>query len=259
MLGIGERSERLCAPRTVDYDHRGDHWVLRCSDRPDYHWGNALVLDAPPAPDRLAGWAARHRAAFSHVEGVERVVVGWEAAEPGEAPGLRTAAETAGLELEVVDELALVEVRTRAARVAVDVRPIADEAWDQLLALRDTRGDDEAAAFRRWRYGHYRELVRGGRGVVWGAWRDGALVGSAGAFWADGLARFQDVGVSEAHRGLGICSRLVSAMTLDLAGRAATVLILVDRGTQAERIYRAIGYERVGTMWGISAPFTPNG
>lgn len=259
MLGIGERSERLCAPRTVGYEHHGDHWVLRCSDRPDYHWGNALVLDAPPAADRLAAWAARHRDAFAGEEGVERVVIGWETAEPGEAPGLRAAAEAAGLELEVVDELALANARPREARVAVDVRPVPDEAWEELLALQDTRADDEAAGFRRWRYGHYRELVRHGRGAVWGAWRDGVLVGSAGAFWGDGLARFQDVGVSQAHRGVGICSRLVSAMTLDLADRAQTVLILVDRGTQAERIYRAIGYERRGTMWGISAPFTPNG
>ncbi len=259
MLGIGERSERLCAPRTTVYEHRGDHWVVRCPDRPDYHWGNYLALAAPPRADGLAAWADRHREAFAGADGVERACVGWETAGPREPAGLRAAAEAAGLGLEVVEALALVEPVPWTARVQIEVRPVPEDGWEELLAFCDTRGDVEAAGFRRWRYAHYSELVRDGTGALWGAWRDGALVGAAGVFAAGGIARFQDVGVAEAHRGLGICSQLIAAMTLDVAGRAETVLILADRGSQAERIYRRLGYDRLATVWGVTGPFAPEG
>jgi len=241
------------------YEQRAGWQVVRCPDRPDYHWGNYLALEAPPSPDRLADWADRHREAFAGVAGVEKACIGWETAEPDEPPGLRAAAESAGLELEVVEALALSTLRPGAARVAVRLEPVAETGWDELLAFQDRRGDAEAAAFRRWRYGHYRSLVREGAGAVWGAWRGGLLVGTAGVFWGDGLARFQDVGVDEAHRRLGICSALISAMTGDVASRAATVLILADRGSQAERIYRRLGYDRIATVWGVTGPFDPRG
>jgi predicted GNAT family acetyltransferase len=100
--------------------------------------------------------------------------------------------------------------------------------------------------------------VDAGRGLWWIAEADGQPVSTAGIFWdpLGKLARFQSVDTRPDARGNGFCTGLLNAMLLDLQQRLPrleTCVIMADVGSQAERIYRRLGFEPVGrqdALWG---------
>ena len=59
-----------------------------------------------------------------------------------------------------------------------------------------------------------------------------------------------------AHRGRGVCTTLVHAMAADVAARrpGEEVILVAAAGSQAERIYRGVGFAPIGSQHELSRP-----
>lgn len=254
---IGERSERVAQFPTTSLREGDGYDVVRTADRPDFHFGNLLVLHRPPAAADLPGLLATWRRELGGVGGIQRLVLSAESQDPEPPAGLTEAAAAQGLEVEVDEVLVLGAFRPREPAAPVAIRPVVTAEWPAVAALAPDVHDDRERDFRVWQHRAYRSLVERDRGRWWGAWQGGDLVGSAGVLRDAALARYQDVGVAPAHRRRGIASALVSVMAADhltTAGPDVPLVIVAERGSSPERIYRAVGFDRATTCFTVIGP-----
>jgi GNAT superfamily N-acetyltransferase len=93
-LGLAVCRVALSGRSLVTYAR--DHVMVRTPSRPDFHDGNTLDLESPPAPEALAGWVERFHRTVGTL-GAQTVQLRWE--EPaGVAAGAATGDAPAGTE-----------------------------------------------------------------------------------------------------------------------------------------------------------------
>ena len=234
-------------------EDRGTHLVVRSPDNPSYFWGNFLLLAQPPAPGGEREVVGAFRTEFPQAQ---HVSLGIDVAEITNES--RAAFEAAGLTVDVATVLtasALQEPR----EVGAEVRALAgDDEWEARARLSQQlypQTPEEAfMAFARQKNAQERRLVDGGRGQRFGAFVDGELVSTAGAFVTeDGVARFQSVETHTDHRRQGLAAAVVHGAgqhALDRLG-VRTLVIVADTDGEAIGIYRRLGFadsERQLTM-----------
>lgn len=225
-----------------------------CRERPDYWDGNLLALDRPPSVGDLTAALATWRDAIAPA--VERITLSWETdVDAAPAPALVARATEIGLALSCNVVLAL-RASQASPPAAAALRRIAPGEWGAVEALALEEVDDDAArAFLRWHYGRYRGLVDAGRGDWWGAFQRDALVATAGVFHRDRWARYQEVTTALAHRGRGLATALCGAIAASVraARPDATLVIVAEEGSTAERIYRRLGFVAIERQWRLAA------
>lgn len=242
---------------------RDGYWVARSPRMPDHAWGNLLVLDEPPDPsdpDAATRWADRFRGEFT--SSIRHVALAWAgsrdaAAEtaPFIARGYRgvdtVALATTAPRLPdgASDDVAIRRLRTNAEWRAADalVSHLRDGAG--LAPRLDAFMSRQLRALRRW--------CTLGHAAFFGAFHGRTLVAYLGVVVRreDGLARYQFVVTHRGWRRRGICGRLVAeAGAWAMAHQGARRLVIAaERGSSAERIYRAAGFDEVaggvGAYW----------
>jgi ribosomal protein S18 acetylase RimI-like enzyme len=223
----------------------GDHLVVRTPRNPTFYWGNFLVLDAVPPPERIDAWLDRFVAAL---------------------PGARHRAIAFDRPDGTVDELAAFAergftVNASSVMTARSVQPpphpnteatcrplSSDDDWAQSVALTLACHDgyeENHVEFVNLRVESNRELVTGGHGAWFGAFVDGRLVSQMGLVRAgDGLARFQSVETGPAFRRRGLAGTLVHHLgEVGFAELGAETLVMVaDPNDDAVRVYRTVGF-----------------
>lgn len=268
---LGIATDLMLARWSSEVLDRGEHMVVRTPSEPDFWMGNALVVSPPPPPSRegVGGlsetgavgtdapmWLARWQGVFERVfpQAAHRALV----VDGDVGADVDAAVAAAGWVMQRNIALAATALPEAAPPAGVVVRVLAGDAdWGQVTSL--ALASDEHAA--RASGGEpldqiYREFVaaRGrskrawceaGRGAWWGAFRGEELVGSLGLFAEDGLGRYQDVVTHPAWRRQGIARALLCASGRDALGRGAAkrIVIVAMLGSDAARLYRAVGFE----------------
>ncbi|HET7431027.1 MAG TPA: GNAT family N-acetyltransferase [Nocardioides sp.] len=226
-----------------EIEDRGHYLVARTPGNPHFHWGNFLLLAAPPEPGSADHWVATARAEFPASRHVALGVDGSDGTLADLAP-LKEAGFTT--ETSVVMTATSVHLPPRPNTEA-EMRPLtSDDDWNQQVAL-SMAGEPEhySLPFAAARELANRAHTEAGRGLWWGAFVDGRLVSSLGIVRAgEGLARFQTVKTHEDFRGRGLAGSLV-----ELAGRsgfeelgAETLVMVADPDYLAIRVYRSVGF-----------------
>ena len=223
----------------------GDHLVVRTPSNPTFYWGNFLVLDHVPVPDRIDEWLDRFVAALP---GARHRALAFDCPD-GKVADLAGFAER-GLTVDAWTVMTATSVRppphpNRMARY----RPLAsDDDWAQSLALQIACHDgyeEDQLEFVSLRTESNRALAATGQGRWFGAFVDGRLVTQMGLVRAGArLARFQSVETHPDHRGRGLAGTLVhyvSGYGFGALG-AETLVMVADPGYAAIRIYRAVGF-----------------
>lgn len=236
----------------------GDHLVVRTPQNPSFYWGNFLVLDAVPPPERIDAWLDRFVAAL---------------------PGARHCAIAFDRRDVTIDELAgfsrrgfTIDVSTvmTARSVQPPLHPnteatyrplVSDDDWAQSVTLSLACHDGYEGnhlEFVTLRAGSNRDLVADAHGVWFGAFVDGRLVTQMGLVRAgDGLARFQSVETDPAFRRRGLAGTLVHRVgEVGLAELGAETLVMVaDPNDDAIRVYRTVGFTAAES--GVEALLAP--
>jgi ribosomal protein S18 acetylase RimI-like enzyme len=241
-LGFRTDLALLTASGSVVED-RGTHLVVRSPDNPSYFWGNFLLLARPPVP----GGEKEVVAAF-HTEFplADHVSIGIDTAEVSDE--CRAAFEAAGMVVDVATVLTGSSLRA-PREVEAEVRELdGDDDWEARARLSQQlypqTPEDTFMTFARQKNAQERRLVEAGRGRRFGAYVDGQLVSTAGAFVTeDGVARFQSVETHPDHRRKGLAAAVVHAAgqhALDRLG-VRTLVIVADTDGEAIGIYRRLG------------------
>jgi ribosomal protein S18 acetylase RimI-like enzyme len=99
---------------------------------------------------------------------------------------------------------------------------------------------DQALAERR-------EMLKADNKVMLMALVDGEPVGSGVVTHSGGVAEITGIATRESHRGLGIASAITSRLARSALSARCDVVYLTARDEDAARIYRRLGFRRVGT------------
>jgi hypothetical protein len=233
---------------------RDGYTIVRSPERPDYWFGNCLVLDSEPAPERYGDWIRAHAEAFAGTP-VKRRVVLWENdarkdLEPYDGPLAR-------------DSVTIFTTRRSPGRATQRARiaPLASQRdWDAALTLvkheRIEAGSPEQVDFATWRFnGHHRD-ADAGKCRVWGAWSEDDLVAFAGLYANDEWARFITPITKAEHRRRGLFSALANrAMSQTLAlFPGATIVIGAEKGSETlEKLYEGLGFRAAGEQHALVA------
>lgn len=234
-------------------EDRGTHLVVRTPANPTFHWGNFLLLAAPPEPGSGDHWldtferelpASLHRAF-----GVD-----------GTSGTTDDLAPFAGLGCEVDASSVMTATAVHEPphpHPTATVRPLLSDAdWAQQVEL-SVHAEEEhhTLEFATRRAAAQRRMVEEGHGAWFGAFLDGTLAASLGIFTAStGLARFQTVKTREDARGQGLAGTLVHAASrhaLDELG-ARTLVMVADPDYLAIRVYRSVGFADTETQLAAS-------
>ena len=99
-------------------------------------------------------------------------------------------------------------------------------------------------------------MVEAGHTCWFGAFAGDELAAELGIVdLGDGTARYQSVLTAPAHRRRGLTSHLLAAAGAWAGGRGVGLWVIVaEPGGDAERLYRAAGFEQVGTAVKVSRP-----
>ncbi len=247
---LGWRTDlALAAYSGSTVEDRGDHVLVRTPDNPTYWWGNFILLQHPPTPDETATWSALFEQEFPDSE---HRAFGVDAARG--TTELLAGFRAAGLKIEASAVMTAREVRPpEYPNTDAEVRAlVSDEDWEQQVALTLTDDEvDDSLDYAVQRARGERQLVEDGHGQWFGAFVDGHLAASLGAFVASpGLARYQDVHTDPSYRRRGLCGTLVhhaGRYALDERG-VETLVMVADTEYSAIRIYRAAGFTETETQ-----------
>lgn len=242
------RTEVLAGTGLTTFDDRGDHVVKRTPSMPDFWDGNAVILR-----DQGLGVSeglTRFAAAFPDAS---HISLCWDGPTPMGAQLTDT-----DLEPDISHVLKLDAPMAKAPHVPnIQFRPfLRPEDWEQSLDLALEIGVEEGfdptphRPYLHRRIAGRRQQVDAGLGLWFGGFDGDLLVGQLGLFLDQTLARYQDVETRKGHRRRGIARRLLSMAHLWQLDRApdATLVILVDPDSAAERLYRRVGFQRVETL-----------
>lgn len=225
--------------------------IVRAPQRPDYWFGNCLILDAAPEPESYAEWSQLHAQAFKEAP-VERHVVVWEVrGQYGGSPEQDGAS---------APERRTVFATRSAPRRHADIArigPLSTAAdWDAATEIEQdvlTIDWPEHRLFARWRFGVFRDDAAAGHCRVWGALCNGRLVAYAGLYANREYGRFITPVTLPEYRRRGIFGALCSVAvgeTLRIFPKA-TIVIVADAGSEPAAIYEHLGFDIVGEQYAL--------
>lgn len=228
---------------------RGDYLVVETPDDPGYYHGNVLVLPASPQVGEVAYWTKRFETEFAKNPAIKHVTLWWDgiSGNRGAVDELRAA----GFTISTSQVLTASEVNAPPA--ALDVRTLAPNELAATADLAWTIGDRHDEAYRQFlhrRAAWHHQLVSHGAATFWGAFDHGVLVASLGLVPVFGplgkLARYQDVQTLPSHRRQGLAGALLATAAHHALEHAAEgVVIVAEAESEAERVYRRVGFRVV--------------
>lgn len=258
MNSLGFRTDlalRKMAGSVID-DH-GSYLVVRSPANRGFHWGNFVLLDAPPRQADAGRWAAVFAREFP---GAAYTALGVDGT--GGDAGDASALELLGVAADVSSVLTATRLPPLARSAPdADVRPLAgDEDWADALDLRLACAEAPSAEYRAFaesRTAECRALCEAGHGAWFGAFVDGRMRAGAGLFTDEGgTARFQVVETHPEFRRRGLASSVVhQAGRWGLRERGARTLVIVaDPEYHAIRMYRGLGFTDTERQVQLYAP-----
>jgi GNAT superfamily N-acetyltransferase len=242
-------SELATAPLDLVRTPIDGGFMEQTKSRPSYWHGNRLVLDTAPAPADYSHWLAIYREHFAWRTDDSPAVITWYetyAAQADEGADPRVERDTGFLA-----PLTPPEVARPAGLQSTTVD--SGEQWEAFANL--AQGVfPEHGSYNRWRAGTLRELQERGLGRVRALLNaSGTPICAAGAFARNGVARFSLVVTDPTFRQRGCASYLIAATLRDQRDLAAHIVIGAQAGSDAERLYRHLGFKPFVTIRSLVA------
>lgn len=246
-LGLAQRTD-LAVARLMDtvVETRADHLLVRSPENPLFHFGNMIVVLDDERLGDVEHWLTVFRDELPDATWRAFALPGKPDLEVWGAHGFEPETETA-----LVRTVASGRVEGTSAVEGYELSRLPETSdWMDLLP----HGPVVDLVYLKVRgviLAKERRLAARGVGAWFGAKRDGRVVASLGIIdLGDGTARYRHVATDAEHRGRGLASWLLEEAAAWASECGAERLVIVaDTGTDAERLYRARGFEPAGLAW----------
>ena len=250
---LGFQSERVINHLESVVLERPDYRILRTPANPGYYFGNLLALKVPLHSQSMAEWQACFAQAFAQDPLVQHQTYSWR---PGPDQNMTTveAFVSAGFDYEQMHVLAATPdsfAAPDALNLEVHLRDLttADD-WQQWLNLArlDFLHNPNPESVERYLAGkiaNYRQLSAGGYGRYLGAFIDHRLIGYAGLYQLDRLARFQSGLVLPEFENRNIAKTLLSQLVAQAPEHIKRFVIIADAHYHATGLYQRLGFKIV--------------
>ncbi len=229
---------------------RGDYLVIRTPSRPNYYWGNYLLMKEPPRAGDVERWIGLFEKEIGPKEETGFIALTWDSIK-GDHDAIEPFADF-GFAIQKSTVLTAKAVHKSPKHHSdLLVRQVeSDQDWDDYVENHFDPDWPYADANRQRQFlresaDQFRAFADSGRALRYGVELDGRLIADAGLFWSKNLGRFNSIATHRDYRRRGACSTLVYELskfalnTLDLE----TLVMEADEDYHAAAIYESIGFE----------------
>lgn len=243
--------------------------IIRTPSNPIFYFGNFLALKIPLYRFDLNKWQAIFRDSFQHEPRVKHFTFTWErnigntdSDHESNTSAIVKKFVAAGYEYEEThiltmnyDQFLQSNTNIKPLDKNIEFREISSESdWQQWqdVGVENQDGDHSEESFRTYLADNilnYKNLAKNNYGEYLGAFIDGKIIGYAGMYFLEGVARFQDVRVIEGHQNKGIAKQLL----IQLINRQKqkhgavqpieTYVIVADEHYHATKLYQSLGFK----------------
>jgi GNAT superfamily N-acetyltransferase len=250
-ISLGVQSDFIVSHLEAELIDHSDYAVYRTTASPDFYFGNFLALKTPLSEKSRHDWEQAFDHAFEGVAGIRHRTFIWPVVEASEEPDIRGFLD-ANYEFTENHVLAMPSdalITPRRLNTNIRIHPFSDDEsiWSQWREIAVTERDagHEEMDYRRYLAGRektYRDLERAGYGDFFGAFSGDRLVGYAGVFALNDLARYQLVQVIPDYQNKGIARTLIHHLSQWVATRASRQIIIADADYHASALYQSLGF-----------------
>ncbi len=244
------RSEAIIGQLECELIEQEDYFVFRTPANPTYHYGNLLCLKVPLNSYSKTQWQQHFSSAFHDMPLVEHYTFCWPRAL--ETEQVKNDFIDHGFSYEEVHVLSLLRKSFETPQeqnTEVTLRPLTtDNDWQQWLelSLAEQQGDYDQTSLRHFltaRMANYQALDHGGQGQYLGAFNADQLIGYAGLYHKNELARFQNVHVISKYQNQKIAKTLLSKLIAQAPAEVTTFVIVADEHYHATKLYQGLGFK----------------
>ena len=244
----------LMDSQTAQITDKGSYIVVRTPDRPDYFWGNYIIMSSAPCPDSYSHWLAIFESEIGPKSKTGFVAITWDS--PGNQ-GHCAPFTDKGFTLQTSIVLSASRVNTPPkSNPHVAIKPLQTESdfaqaidvhfnpdWqysseqDQIKLLKDS-----AKCLRK--------LIDARTAICIGAFQGDKLTAVVEMYYNDALCILDSLVTHRDHRRQGICSSLVhyaSQYALTQLN-CQTLTLEADKEYHAAKIYESIGFRPTETL-----------
>jgi FR47-like protein len=250
------RTEIFVQP-SISILRKGDGYLAcHTKARPDYWFGNHLILDTAPRKNNMSHWVEIWRKEYLHEPDVNKVVLQWETQLEDNILPVNSLPN--GLSLFQNTVLVLENLcRPKHKCEGMIIRTASNNPdWEKIINLAVEETGNTIVGYENfagWRFAAYRDLVNVNQGQWWGVWKNDLLLGSAGFFWDEQYACLQEVTTRIGFRRRGICSNMCYTILEKFKQHSpsSVVVVLAEKNSAAEQVYMKLGFVAVGIQWTI--------
>lgn len=247
---LGSQAEYVVSHLECERIDLPDAVAIRTPTAPSYYFGNLLSLKYPITSKSYSQWIELFDHAFSDISGVEHYTFTWTRTDDFAAKDVKPFLE-AHFEYEETHILSMKRsdcTEPSGLNEKLTYRRFeTDDDWRQWLALNVAQDGgqhdkDGFVLFLEGRIRNYKNLSGRGLGEYLGAFDGTTLVGYAGLYHLEGMARFQNVHVRPDFQNQNIARSLLTKLIQRANASVNTLIIVADENHHASRLYQSLGF-----------------
>jgi GNAT superfamily N-acetyltransferase len=250
---LGIATDRAVSTPATAYEETPAYWIVRTPSRPDFWFGNYLILrSAATAASCESAWKLCASLFPASAGYVKHIVLSEATCDgpPFDWQQLMREKVTEALCHDVMllrdDALGLTDFSSAATSIVES-----DDDWNGVQSLILNDAAHKERSFFAWMLRQYRTQCESGSGYWLRANdRTGRIVSTLGIFISNRGARFQHVFTEPSSRGKGYASALIkrAVATATTMRAVRSFVIVADRCSIAQRLYKGLGFEVVSTQ-----------
>ncbi len=237
---------------------RGTHMAVKTPSRPNYFWGNYVVMPEPPVDGCLANWLAIYNSEFdSRKQGFITFAIDSPDGKLGAAKEFQDFGFRCYTNKVLVASSVNAPPKFNTSAIIREIRH--DSEWEQLVDVHYSDewylNPDAQIPFLKDKLKDLRKMCEAGLGKRFGAFLDDKVVADLGIYTSGEIGRFNEVATHRSYRRQGLCGTLVyrsAQYALESMG-VKNLVMEADESYHAAAIYESIGFKPsqrlVGFEW----------